>query len=481
MTRTICGLLWWGASLCSLLGQDPTAEVAEVEQVVEAPRAVEVVEEDAWSVVLPDDGEVISRSKQFAISGGNPMGRGLCAILAEDAKDELLKLLERPDDWKVPVAIILHGEPGDPLPATTMASRLLVVDGVHRLRLDVHLGAGLRVERFKRGVTEMLLYERALRASRSLDGAVPLVIPPWLSIGLREAIAWRQQQSDRRLYAAMFKEGNAYQAGDLFAVSRAQHEAMDEATTLAFRVSAGSMVMALLEQPQGRDAFRKFLEEAASFQGEMELLLRRHFPELNLSANSLAKWWALQLANQGGLNLLSDVMGVAETEERLREALYLELPAPAEAEAEAGKPRRVGIEQWQVLEELELKPEQRAAVVKPAQAALVHLSYRCFPSYRPLLVAYQKQLIRIAQGQSQALAQSLEELAEARGIMLAKAERGRDYLDWFEITRARETSGAFDDYLRLMQELEHRDYQREDPVSSYLDRMNELFDRSEER
>lgn len=477
MTRTICGLLWWSASLCSLLGQDPTAEVAEVEEVVEAPRALEVAEPDAGSVVLPDDGEVISRSKQFAISGGNPMGRGLCAILAEDAKDELLKLLERTDDWKVPVAIILHGEPGDPLPATTMATRLLVVDGVHRLRLDVHLGAGLRVERFKRAVTEMLLYERALRASRSLHGAVPLVIPPWLSIGLREAIAWRQQQSDRRLYAAMFKEGNAYQAGDLFAVSRAQHEAMDEATQLAFRVSAGSMVMALLEQPQGRDAFRKFLEEAASFQGEMELLLRRHFPELNLSANSLAKWWALQLANQGGLNLLTDVMSVVETEERLQQALFLELPAPAEAEA--GEPRRVGIEQWQVLEELE--PAARQAAVQPAQAALVHLSYRCFPSYRPLLVAYQKQLIRIAQGQSQALVQSLEELAEARGIMLAKAERGRDYLDWFEITRARETSGAFDDYLRLKQELEHRDHQREDPVSSYLDRMNELFDRSVER
>lgn len=440
----------------------------------------------ACAVVLPLFGQeeaappeagpnhALSRSKQFRISGGNALGRGLCVILAEDAKDELLQVLSRSDDWKIPVSVTLHGEPGDPLPATTIASRLLVVGGVHQLRLDVHLGEGLRIERFKRAVTEMLLYERALRASPSVDGAVALAIPPWLSIGLREAIAWRQQQSDRRLYAAMFKQGNAYQADDLFAVSRAQHIKLDEASRVAFRVSAGSMVMALLEQPQGRDAFRKFLDEAASYQGEMALLLRRHFPELNLSSKSLAKWWALQLANQGGLNLLTDVMGVAETERRLAEALFLELPVPAEAEAD--QPRRVPVDAWKSLEGLE--PAQRAAAVKPAQAALVHLSYRCFPSYRPLLVEYQKQLVRMAQGQQESLGQALGELAEARRIMSAKARRGRDYLDWFEITRARQTSGAFDDYLRLKQELEERQGKRDDPVSNYLDRMEELFDRS---
>lgn len=419
------------------------------------------------------DEVVVSRSKQFRISGGNALGRGLCAILAEDAKDELLQLLEQSDDWRIPVTVVLHGEPGDPVPATTVASRLLVIGGVHQLVLDVHLGEGLRVERFRRAATEMLLYERALRASAEVDGAVALSIPPWLSIGLREAIAWSQQQSDRRLYAAMFKQGSAYQAGDLFAVSTAQHAALDEASRVAFQVSAGSMVMALLEQPQGREAFRKFLDQAPSFQGEMALLLRRHFPELNLSSNSLAKWWALQLANQGGLNLLTDVMGVAETEQRLTEALFLELPV-AEGQGEPQN-RRVGIEQWALLEDLD--PAQRLAATRPAQAALVHLSYRCFPSYRPLLVEYQKQLIRMAQGQDDAIQASLGQLAEARRIMNDKAQRGRDYLDWFEITRARQTSGVFDDYLKLKDELRMREDKRRDPVSEYLDRMEDLFER----
>ncbi|HEX5789708.1 MAG TPA: hypothetical protein VFY13_01085, partial [Luteolibacter sp.] len=109
--------------------------------------------------------------------------------------------------------------------------------------------------------------------------------------------------------------------------------------------------------------------------------------------------------------------------------------------------------------------------------ALVHLSYRCFPSYRPLLLEYQKLLIRLGQGQNDAVQRSLEELDQARQVMAERVKRGRDYLDWFEITRARETSGAFDDYLRLKEELKERGNTRKDAMSKYLDRMDELFHR----
>ena len=61
--------------------------------------------------------------------------------------------------------------------------------------------------------------------------------------------------------------------------------------------------------------------------------------------------------------------------------------------------------------------------------------------------------------------------------MLAKATRASDYLDWFEITRARETSGVFEDYLRLKQRLLAQPHSREDPLSKYLDHMNSIFSR----
>jgi len=91
------------------------------------------------------------------------------------------------------------------MPARTVSMRLVVVEGVSELLLDVHLSHGIEQGHFKRAATTALLYERALR-NRSHDTADrPLMVPPWLADGLREATAWRLNQSDRRLYAALFK------------------------------------------------------------------------------------------------------------------------------------------------------------------------------------------------------------------------------------------------------------------------------------
>ena len=63
--------------------------------------------------------------------------------------------------------------------------------------------------------------------------------------------------------------------------------------------------------------------------------------------------------------------------------------------------------------------------------------------------------------------------------MTAKAARARDYLDWFEITRAREASGEFDDYMRLKERLESNPHRRDDKLSQSLDRMDAIFSRGD--
>jgi hypothetical protein len=54
-------------------------------------------------------------------------------------------------------------------------------------------------------------------------------------------------------------------------------------------------------------------------------------------------------------------------------------------------------------------------------------------------------------------------------------------MDWFEITRARETSGAFDDYLSLKARLKNQPKTRTDDISKYLDRLDPLFALPEEK
>jgi hypothetical protein len=287
--------------------------------------------------------------------------------------------------------------------------------------------------------------------------------------GLREATAWRLNQSDRRLYEALFKTGGLFKLDDVFAVTSPDHEEMDAAMRAAFRVSSGALVMALLQQPQGKEGFRAFLTDVASFEGEMPSLLREHFPELNLSETSLSKWWALQLARIGGQNLSTDVLTVSRTEAALEESLRLNFRTPE------GIIQQKELSAWP--EVVGLPEPERINAVRSAEDALVRLSIRCFPSYRPVLAEYQIVLSSIAKNRTQDVDAQLTALAERRATMAAKARHAGDYLDWFEITRARETSGVFDDYMRLKERLKSNPHRRTDDLSKYLDRMDAIFSR----
>ncbi|NJM38443.1 MAG: hypothetical protein HC845_11615 [Akkermansiaceae bacterium] len=294
-------------------------------------------------------------------------------------------------------------------------------------------------------------------------------MPPWLVDGLLEATAWRLNQSDRGLYQALFKSGELFKTDDLFALDDPAYEDIDAAMRAAFRVSSGALVMALLQQPQGKDGFRNFLTELAGFEGEMPALLRKHFPELNLSETSLAKWRALQMANIGGQNLLTDIMTVAETEHSLDETLRLSF------RTEEGIIQEKAMSAWPEL--AALSEQERANTVQRSQEALVRLSYRCFPSYRPILLEYQVVLNQLIKNKTKDLENQLSEIEERRKTMIAKAERARDFLDWYEISTARETSGVFDDYLRLKNRLKANPHRRDDALSNYLDKMDLLFTR----
>ncbi len=455
----------------------------------EIPRAVQVAEPPA-PLALDGQDRVTSRTGQFTVSGGMAGDRGNIAMLAEEAKDELGVLTDehqakpRPfnladpatakpadgkDPRKVPIHITLHGKEGDPVPPRTTALKILVSEAGYNLRVDYHLSRGIEHERLKFATTSALIYERSLRDRPARDSDTPFLVPPWLTDGLREATAWRLNQSDRRLYSALFKTGGLFKIDDLFALDERGFEEMDAAMRAAFRVSSGSLVMALLQQPQGKAGFRNFLTEVAAFEGEMPALLRKHFPELNLSETSLAKWWALQLANIGGQNLTTDIHTVAETETALGEALRLNFRTAE------GIIRQKELSAWP--EVAALSEPERAKSVRLAQDALVRLSYRCFPSYRPIIAEYQIALGAIAKNKTKDLSVRLADLTERREIMSAKARRARDYLDWFEITRARETSGAFDDYMRLKERLQADPHRRNDALSKYLDRMDAIFRR----
>lgn len=456
-------LLWllagWVGGLVPATGEDP------------APRAVAVELEDAVGaaavVTPPPDpttpGVVTSSSGQYRISGADAPLRASVAMLAEQAKSEVLALSGGKDAWRVPVHIRLHDTPGNPL------LKLLLLERQPMLQLDVHLARGLEHEQLKWEVTAAWLYEQAMQQPEAVAADLPLYVPVWLVEGLREAACWRAGVSDRRLYEALFQHGGWFRMEDLLTADIAARDQFDGASRAAFRASCGALVMALMDQPEGKAGLRGFLAEIAAYQGELTALLRKHFPGLSLSETSLAKWWALQMAAKGGNSLLTDVLTIAQTEAALGQALRLHV-----RDAE-GIARNLPLADWERLKPL--SQAERTEAVRPAQDALVRLSYRCFPSYRSLLRDYQTLLAGLVRKPGAETAQQLESLAKIRQTMSERALRGRDYLDWFEITRARELSGEFEDYLKLKQRLKTLPKHKSDPVSDYLDRMDRLFDR----
>lgn len=449
----------------------------------EPPKAIEVEPdppkvEIVPGVELPSLGPArsISVSKQFIVTGVDVSLRSTNALLGDEVKKLLLAMSEEKDEWKTPITIRILGKQGDAIPNHPVRFHLTFNERGWDLALDVHVGVALQRDRMRRVITEALLYEHALREMPPGENEIPLIAPPWLVEGLLEAVAWKQQQTDRKLYAALFRHGGIYRLPDLLAVDEDSYRELDGGTRAAFRVASGALVMALVEQPQGKEGFRRFLRQAASFGGEMPILLKQCFPELNLSERSLEKWVALKVA-EAKEPALTESLGVEETERGLQEGLILHFRSSGELFIE--KPIELA---WQDV--AALSPEKRGEAVRSAEDALVRLSYRSFPSYRPMISEYQLILRDIASGKTTTVAGQLAKLSETRATMLARTRDAADFLDWFEITRAREISGEFEDYLKLKERLKDETPKRDDPISTYLDLMQKAMgspERSSER
>jgi hypothetical protein len=407
-----------------------------------------------------------SESRMFRVTGGEGATRSSIVLLLEQCKNTFHALLEEKDKKSVvPVNVVLSAEPVE----RGIQYDLVENNGTFALGIRIHPDPGIDQELLERAAYTVLLYERALRTVKPGELEDALVVRPWLVEGLVEARKWREGSADRRLYDGVFRRGGGFTMDELFELSDRSFQQLDSASRLSFRALSGALMMALLEQPQGKEAFRNFCSEAARFSGEMPVLMRKHFPGLNLSEKSLAKWWALTLAKLVQPKL-TEALPVLDTERELNAALQFHT-----RDADGNALDR-GIDSWKEIAALE--DAERAEAVRPIEDGLVRLSYRCFPSYRPIIQEYQQILRDIVAGKKEdKIGPRLAELSEQRVVRSQRAARARDYLDFFEISRARDLSGEFDDYMRLKKELELRPRpKRHDRLTEVLDTMQKAYE-----
>lgn len=404
------------------------------------------------------DQHVISQSRLFSVSGGDSLRMGAIATHADAVYARLCSLLDLPRDWKNGISIRLVGQPTDQPVRNPVRLRVNIIGGAPNFQIRIHPGGGIDMERLDDAIITMVLYERALRGLSGDAFPDEVNLPQWLVSGIQQAMLWRSGKADKNLYRNLYNRAEMIPPEEIIGIE--QPGRLDAASRQIYDVSCGVLVMSLLDCPNGKEQFRSMLEEAATTDLPAKEFIAAHFSELATNHDMLDKWWALELAALS-LPKASDALAPLESEKQLADALTVVYFDP-----ETETARTVSIDN--AYELMEVPGWEN--LLRPNIERLVALSATAFPAYRQIVIDYCRVLSALMDDKDPDAAQNtLGPLKELRRAYTAAATRGRDYLDWYEITHLGHTdTRSFDTYLEAMHVLRMENEGVETPISRYL-------------
>lgn len=416
---------------------------------------------------------LISSDERVVVIGQSSAACSAVLTQITTLRQELDKVIEDPDQAKGEnlfalnndLVVTLYGQVGEPEPSNNYLIEPRKVESSKRLRIDlkIHLAKGLNRVQLRKSALECLLMDHSL--NEELRDDQKIVVPPWLTTGVLERMAWRNDEADRGLYKSLFENGMMMDVEELITLEDPSE--LDAAERTTFRVSAGAILMAMLNQDGGRRTFLDYLSVVPTYEGESFLLFRNSFFTGGLSEKGLAKWWALQLAALTQ-EFVTETLTPLETEEALTEILRGNL------EQEEGPDQAYRLIAFQDI--LGLSEEERGVLLSPMLERVNLLRFRCFPSYRELLSGYARIIEQLAKGDEEGVGDLLLYLEEKRTILKQVGERTRDYLDWYQIANATSLTGEFADYQRLKKDLETQNPSHPGPIDHYLNAVQALYD-----
>lgn len=404
------------------------------------------------------DQHVVSQSRLFSVSGGDSLRMGAIASRADDVFKRVCNLLTFDTAWKHSISIRLLGRHSDPPRMNPIRMRVRIIGGQPNFQIRIYPGGGIDLQKLDGAVIAMVLYERALRELEADAYPDNIHLPEWLVTGIQQAVLWKNGQIDRSLYRNLFDRAEMLPPEEIISIEEPYR--LDAATRQVYDVSCGVLVMSLLDSPGGPVQLKALITEGALEEGTPREMLTRYFHELGVDESMLDKWWALELAALA-LPKASEALTPLESEAQLCEALSL-----VYFDDELGIVRSVSLDNVYRLQEL---PDWQKHL-RPCVERLVGLSATCFPGYRPIVIEYSRVLGDLLSGADpDKLQETLGPLNELRRAYVAAAVRGRDYLDWYEITHLGHTNTrSFDSYLAAMEMLRREDAGAETPLSRYL-------------
>jgi len=395
----------------------------------------------------------VSPSHQFIIYGGDATLRGAVSELAEQTKANLLALLRQPDRWKTAIVINLQPEQAN-LPEIPPAElRVSQTGSGVKLQLDLTIAQHLDASLIERELLRAILLELIYQKKSDVAAGVAFVEPPdWLLDGVLALTPGR----DRTPLVEALSVSQKRMSLEEFL--RQRPGLLDSAGRILYRACSFALVQFLVDGIEGRIGLARYIHSLSNPSNDPVADLKAQFP---LLAGKAEKAWQSALTRASGAQNY-ELLTFTESERRLEELLGVKIPnADKSLDLRALGARKAS-------------PTEKVALNQLSGSLLLFVG-QANPVLRPVAREYQQIVALLARGKRRGIARRLTRLQITREKLAARMSDVDDYLNWFEATQLPACSGAFIDYLRAASQPQATGPRRGDPISVYLDALEDQF------
>ena len=405
----------------------------------------------------------VSPSRQFVIYGAAATLRGAISELAEQTKTNLLALLRQRDGWKTAIVINLQTQQAN-LPEIPPASLRVSQTGFGvKLQLDLTVGQNFDGSLVERQLLRAILFEMIYRDDGELAPGARLVEPPdWL---LEGALALTPGREREALVEAL---STADKGKSLQEFLGQRFDLLDSAGRMLYRAYSVALVQLLLDEGGGRGRLARYISNLSHGSNDRVADLKACFPQ---SRDDVEKKWRSSVARLSE-HQTYQLLSFAESEQRLDELIQIKI---SDGSRNRGRPKPANLSE---LSRSKLSAEGKAAVNHMSQGLLL-LVGTAHPVLRPVAREYQQIAALLIRGKRRGIAKRVSHLDGIRKELAARMGDIDDYMNWFEATQMENQSGAFSDYLKAANQSQVSAQRRRDPLSVYLDALEDQIETSE--
>ena len=396
------------------------------------------------------------------IYGADAALRGTISELAEQTKANLLALLRQRDGWKTAIIINLQPQQAN-LPEIPPADLRVSQTGFGvKLQLDLTVGQNLDGSLIERQLLRAILLEIIYRHEGNLAPGTILVGPPdWLVQGALALTPGRNRETLIRALSITDKRKSLEEfLGQRF-------DLLDSAGRMLYRAYSVAFVQLLLDEGGGHARLAQYVSNISHASNDPIADLKVSFPPLREEMER--KWQSMvaRLSEHQTYQLLT----FAESERRLDELLQLKV---SDGSRNRGRSKPADLNE---LARRKLSTDEKSAVNQVSQDLLLLIA-SAHPVLRAVAREYQQIAALLARGKRRGIAKRLARLNVTRRDLATRIGEIDDYMNWFEATQMESQSGAFNGYLKAANQSQVSAPRRRDPLSVYLDALEDQVETS---